>query len=294
MMIRTGHDMVDQWRGHFVSKAMPFTIPRLISGPDFFPGEREKPDAEDGLPLRPTMSPTAFLNAFARRSESQCRADWTALPIFRSLWYNFMAYTGHGISAKVPGQSRAGARIEVTEHIRAMQHLAVALEKGTVGKGVCKMPVGGDLSRLPFAEGLTDFERSLARAVCFRAQHMPGTLMVRKLMGHCATGARICHGESLFATWSPNEQHSSIVLRLMHNREEDPLLRDSLHASDAAREVHAALRRVSSMKEPNMSTQWSRQMRNAASGHESMCCQEEIPYQRQERHSARSSVRNTA
>ena len=133
-MIRTGHDMVDQWRGHFVSKAMPFTIPRLVSGPDFFAGERERPDPEDGLPLRPTMTPTAFLNAFARRSESQCRTDRTALPVLRSLWYNYKAYTGHGIVAKVPGENRKGARLEVTDHIRAMQHLATALEKGTVAK----------------------------------------------------------------------------------------------------------------------------------------------------------------
>ena len=67
--------MQDQWRGDFVSKAMPFTVPRLISGPDFFPGERESPDPEDGLPLRPTMPPTASLNAFARRAEAQRRAD---------------------------------------------------------------------------------------------------------------------------------------------------------------------------------------------------------------------------
>ena len=162
-----------------------------------------------------------------------------ALPVFRSLRYNYKAYTGYNITAKVPGQNTIGARVEVTDHIRAMQHLATALEKGTVGKGVCKMPVGGDLSRLPFAEGLTNFERSLARAVCFRAQHMPGTLMLRRLMGHRATGARVCHGESLFATWGPNEQHSSIVLRLMRTRVADPVLGEALHSSPEAREVES-------------------------------------------------------
>ena len=126
MQLQTGYDMQDQWRGHFLSQAMPFTIPRLISGPDFFPGERENAGPEDGLPLRPTLSPTAFLNAFARRNEAQCRANWTALPVFRSLWYNYMAYTGHNIVAKVPGRHRGGGRVEVTDHIRAMQRLATA------------------------------------------------------------------------------------------------------------------------------------------------------------------------
>ena len=153
MELQTGYHMQDQWRGDFISKAMPFTIPRLISGPDFFPGERQSAEPQDGLPLRPAMSPTAFLNALARRNEAQCRANWTALPVFRSLWYNFIAYTGHNIMAKVPSRSRGGGRIEVTDHIRAMQRLATALDKGFVGKRVCKVPVGGDLSRLPFAEG---------------------------------------------------------------------------------------------------------------------------------------------
>ena len=86
MKLQTSRDMVDQVRGNFVSKAKPFTVPRLISGADFLPGEREQPDPEDGFPLRPTMSPTAFLNDFACESETQCRTDWTALPVFRSLW----------------------------------------------------------------------------------------------------------------------------------------------------------------------------------------------------------------
>ena len=86
------------------------------------------------------------------------------------------------------------------------------------------MPVAGDLSRLPFADGLSSFERSLARAIGYRAACMPGTQMLRQHMGSCATGARICHGESLFATWSPNEQHSAIVLRLMRTRQNDPSL----------------------------------------------------------------------
>ena len=133
-----------------------------------------------------------------------------------------------------------------------MQSLATALEKGFVGKGVTKMPVGGDLSRLPFAEGLTDFERSLARAVCFRAQHMPGTLMVRRLMGHRATGARVCHGEGVFMTWSPNEQHSCIVLRLMRTREADPLLRELMNANAAARDFPAALWKMGTVQSSSM------------------------------------------
>ena len=97
------------------------------------------------------------------------------------------------------------------------------------------MPVAGDVSRLPFAEGLTDFERRLAREVVFQASAMPGTLPVRRLMGHAATGARVVHGEALFITWSPNEQHSALVLRLMRNRRLDPMLQGDSAEEEALR-----------------------------------------------------------
>ena len=122
------------------------------------------------------------------------------------------------------------------------------------GRAFARCRWGGNLSRLPFAEGLADFERPLARAVCFRAQHMPGTLMLRRLMGHCATGARVCHGECVFMTWSPNEQHSCTVLRLMRTREADPLLEEPKNAPAPVRDFHAALKKLNATLAPSMRT----------------------------------------
>ncbi len=65
------------------------------------------------------------------------------------------------------------------------------LTRFVMGRGFLKMPVAGDVSRLPFAEGLNAFEKHLARDIVFRASYMPGTLPVRRLMGHAATGARV-------------------------------------------------------------------------------------------------------
>lgn len=73
-------------------------------------------------------------------------------------------------------------------------------------------------------QGLSTFERSLAREINFRAEHMPGNINVRRLMGRRGTGARVTYGESLFFTWSPNEQQSALVLRIMRNRANDTML----------------------------------------------------------------------
>ena len=41
-------------------------------------------------------------------------------------------------------------------------------------------------------------------------------------MGHCQFGARVCYSDCIFLTFSPNEQHSALTLRLMRYRQGDP------------------------------------------------------------------------
>ena len=48
---------------------------------------------------------------------------------------------------------------------------------------------------------------------------------MRQLMGHTQFGARVVYGDCLFATVSPNEQHSALVLRLSRYRRNDPYVR---------------------------------------------------------------------
>ena len=66
----------------------------------------------------------------------------------------------------------------------------------------------GDTTKLPYAVGLTKFERDLAHRTAIHASSMPGSPNIRVMMGHCHFGARICYGDCLLLTISPNEQHS--------------------------------------------------------------------------------------
>ena len=65
----------------------------------------------------------------------------------------------------------------------------------------------------------------MARAQNFLAQHLGGTPEVRQLMGHVQFGARICYGDCIFFTISPNELHSALVLRLSRFRLKDPCVK---------------------------------------------------------------------
>ena len=52
-----------------------------------------------------------------------------------------------------------------------------------------------------------------------------GTQQLRQLMGHGQFGARVVYGDCLFATVSPNEQHSALVLHISRYRRNDPYVR---------------------------------------------------------------------
>ena len=101
------------------------------------------------------------------------------------------------------------------------------------------MPVGGYITKLPFAEGLTHFEKTLAREIVFRSSALPGNLQVRRLMGRCARGAQVVYAGELFITWSPNEEHSALVLRLLRVRSHDPMLAGQENVDEDLRKCSA-------------------------------------------------------
>jgi hypothetical protein len=84
--------------------------------------------------------------------------------------------------------------------------------------------VAGDLTRLAFATGLSALEQTLAKNMHFLAQNLPGVQQVRQFMGHQQFGARVNYGDVLFFTFSPNPQHSGLVLHLSRYRENDTFL----------------------------------------------------------------------
>ena len=82
----------------------------------------------------------------------------------------------------------------------------------------------GDVTRLPYATGLGALEKKLAWNMNAMAETLPGVQQTRQLMGHMQFGARIDYGDCLFFTFSPNPQHSGLVLRLSRYRRNDPFL----------------------------------------------------------------------
>ena len=226
----TGGKEILQFCTKYPAQVLPFVFPHMVSGPDYFPDQRwrrKHPDA-------PWVTPDEFIGGIARRIESQCRNDWTAVPMMRSVGVKWKAE--HTMSALTPFHARPGAatNTEARDLITALQNLYEQLHKGSVHTGLSRIPINGDITRLPNAYGLPPLERRLARELSFLAQSLPGTQPLRRLMGHMQFGARVVYGDCIFLTISPNEQHSALVLRLTRYRANDPSV---LHGDEWRRRV---------------------------------------------------------
>ena len=80
--------MIPQFHSKYFSQILPFVIPYMVSGPDYFP---EKPRWRRKHENAPWVSPQVFAAHFGQRAESQCRTDWSALPIVRTVAYKWVA-----------------------------------------------------------------------------------------------------------------------------------------------------------------------------------------------------------
>ena len=78
--IQTGGRFQDRWNTEYTSMALPFVIPRMVSGPDYPKRPRWRRVYDDA----PEVTPTEFLRGLARRAEAQIRNDQAAIPIARS------------------------------------------------------------------------------------------------------------------------------------------------------------------------------------------------------------------
>ena len=82
--------------------------------------------------------------------------------------------------------------------------------------------INGDTNKLPFAVGLTDLERRILKNYHFMSDAILGSRELRIQIGHLIFGARVFYGHGLFATISPSERHSGLMLKLSRFRKNDP------------------------------------------------------------------------
>ena len=95
-----------------------------------------------------------------------------------------------------------------------------------------KRSVGGDTTKLFFADGTCDAERRLLRDHEYLTSQIPGTQAIRHRMAKSGFAASLVYGTGIFITISPSERHSGLSIRLSRYREKDPLLNSESAAQE--------------------------------------------------------------
>ena len=142
--VQTGHKLIPQWEPKYISQVLPFVIPFMVSGPDYAFHDhdsrwrrRDKPD----MLTAPWVSANQFTAGFARRCESQCRQDWNALPIIRSVNFKYAVETGNTMVTVPQWWTRGSAvRLSAKEHVQMAKKLCHVLWHGFIRYGNIKVP----------------------------------------------------------------------------------------------------------------------------------------------------------
>ena len=83
--------------------------------------------------------------------------------------------------------------------------------------------MNGDFTKVMFAVHLNEAGKRLLRNFEHTSRQLKGTMEVRKLMRYETNAGRIRRGVPIFITFSPDEKHNVLMLRLHRSRQNDPI-----------------------------------------------------------------------
>ena len=108
-----------------------------------------------------------------------------------------------------------------------MEEGAISITKALWGKCVGvngnTQKVNGDLTKVCYVRGLSDAAHLLLKNIAHTCRKLPGTQETRRLMRFMTQAYRIRYGTAIFITFSPDESHNLLMVRLSRTRRSDPV-----------------------------------------------------------------------
>ena len=240
----TGGELIKQWHPEYLGLAYPFTLPCAVGGYDV-PGKPRwrRPDVsaitEGGEPGVPpsTDPPEAaaaevkladLVRGLPRRCEAQYRRQWSFVPGLWNLYFREQLNLGMSLSAASrAAASEPGVPIEQDAAMAAAE-LYKKLQTGTyVSREGKRRRIDGDMTKLPFATGISPQQRRLLSDFRFRTRKIPGTQEIRTSIGHVCFWGSVVYGNGIFMTVTPGERHNYLAIRLSRYRAKDPYIQFS-------------------------------------------------------------------
>ncbi|HIE71391.1 MAG TPA: hypothetical protein EYP98_15145 [Planctomycetes bacterium] len=222
IVISTGKTMADQYEPWYFGVAFAFCFKYCTGMPDA-PEWMKKPRyrrAEDA----PRVEFPLWVKLMTRRIEQQLKRDWLlgfsmGSFLFRSTLNacrTMYSYT----SVKREGGHKGFTPKELEEGAVSIVNALGGKYKDQQGK---TQPVAGDFQKVKNVTSLTPAARRLLQNLEHATRTIPGTQEVRKIMRYDTHAGRIRRGVPIFITFSPDEKHNMLMLRLSRCRRKDPV-----------------------------------------------------------------------
>lgn len=153
----------------------------------------------------------------ARRIEGHMVRDWqlgfvswncrfkTAVNLSRTLW-SYESVQDNGRQVKVTAQDLEAASIAIVKALRGT-YVSPGDSK--------KMPVNGDLTKLKYVPGMSPVAKRILNNAEATTRKMSGTQETRRQMRFDTNALRVKYGVPIFVTFSPDEKHNLLMLRLL-------------------------------------------------------------------------------
>ena len=224
-VLQTGNKLLDQFRPEYFGFAFPYVFKFCTGMPDppvWSQTDRYRRDKD-----APRVELQEWVQIMARRCEAQIGRDW----VFGFAAWNLYFRSGLNLarnialfSGPVLDEDKGTWRTLAAKDVeQGAVQLLKALQGTYVTQGGKPKAVNGDISKLPYVRGLTPAARKLVQNMRNTAQSMPGTQEARKRMRFEIEALRIKFGTPIFVTFSPDEAHQMLYLRLSRTRGSDPV-----------------------------------------------------------------------
>ena len=164
----------------------------------------------------------------SRRIEASVSRDWT----FGFVTWNYLFRSSVNLTRSVYAYERKdGQDTTATCTPADLEKGAVEIARALWGKykdvNRNLQAVNGDMTKVRYVPNLSESAQVLLKNIEHASRTLPGTQETIRIM-RCQTQAlRIKYGTPLFITFSPEESHNLLMIRLSRKRRSDPIFLSS-------------------------------------------------------------------
>ena len=227
----TGNSMIDQFEPWYFGIAFAFLFKYCTGMPDMpafskQPRYRRPPEA-------PRIEPGLWVRVMSRRVEAQLARDWS----FGFVTWNYLFRSAVNLSRTIYTYDKVGKSEDEPEGLRPeeLEKGAVEIMKALYGSYTDmngkQQKVNGDMTKVRYVPSLSRAAHRLLQNIEHTSRRLAGTQETRRLMRFDTNALRIRYGVPIFVTFSPDEAHNLLMVRLSRTRDGDPVFANGMDAS---------------------------------------------------------------